>query len=166
MKALLKIVILSFAFVLLFGCTKKGGSNTGFVGPFKIVIELIDKDNGDNLLNPNTPNNYLNNKISAEYLGVNYPLIKSGINVDEMSTILSGLFLVSDVAGNVYVAFGNFNGQEDWDDTFTISWGDGTTDTIRFVHDVVEESYNNFSIVKQELYLNGNLVTDGLRIKK
>ncbi len=161
MKTILKTIFSVAYCLILMGCNNDNGKIWD-VYPVNIDIQVVDGQ-GNSLLIESNPSNILDNDIKVIYKGVEYPL---GVNMSTQNAqtryylaVLDGLKLISYNQGDQpYLSFGEFSGDEDWNETMVISWGDGTSDEIRLVHDYEFKKEPTF--VVSDRYLNGKLVDE------
>ncbi len=157
MRTILKTISSVACCLILAGCNNNVMWD---VNPVNIEIQVVD-DQGNSLLLDTNPQNILDNDIKVTYKGVEYPL---GVDMSKQSAqtryylaVLDGLKVINYYQDkDPYLSFGEFSGDEDWNETMVISWGDGTSDEIRLVHDYEFKKEPTF--VTSDRYLNGILV--------
>ena len=119
---------------------------------FNINFAVTDKK-GNDLLNPNYSGNILNNNITVTYNGLSYK--SNGI---ELRLLLPSPLAIrntySEYLNKYLLTFGEFSPIDSFkNETFTIDWGDGTKDVVKF--DLYIEWPNMYSpVVINILYLN------------
>ena len=124
--------------------------------PIDIYIKVSNAD-GQNLLDPATPNNFLDKEISAEWMGDTYiadtvSLWEKQHVTREYLPMMDGLMYVTR-NGEPMLYFGELAGDGDYDDEpFTIHWPDGSTDVIT----VKNKAYLNSA--NRNYKLNGEVV--------
>ncbi|MFI3321778.1 MAG: hypothetical protein R3Y50_04575, partial [Rikenellaceae bacterium] len=117
-------------------------------------------------LSPSNPDNILEDEIKIVYNGMEFPL---GVDMSEQTmskaylAILSGLDL-GKYGNDYYLIFGEFDGANNWNDSFEIYWGDGTSDKISFTRNFKWDNNGNPDISNEALYLNNKKVEDKLII--
>lgn len=144
MKKLFIILILPLVFSV---CTKKWDIVPG-------TISIIVKNaTGDNLLDPDFEGNILDNEIYVEYDGETYTLDENAVETRAIPAIWYGL-RYAEAAKRLW--FGQFSTGADYrGEIFTINWGDGTSDEIKF--DLFTRGSHN---VKKKIWLNGELQSE------
>lgn len=78
-------------------------------------------------------------------------------------SVLSGLKL-GNYENDNYLIFGEFEGTEDWNDSFEIHWGDGSSDKISFTSDFEWDNDGLPKISNSAVYYNDIKVEDKLVI--
>ena len=102
--------------------------------PIDIYIKVSNAD-GQNLLDPATPNNFVDKEISAEWMGETYVADTVSLWEKQHTTRvyipeMNGLMYITK-NGEQMLYFGELAGDGDYDDEpFTIHWPDGSTDVI------------------------------------
>ena len=128
------------------------------------VLMVVQNAEGQNLLDPNTPNNFVGDTIVAEWMGDKYVAdtlryMQTRVNPGYMH----GLVYVRTEADSVpALYFGSVSGHESYDDTpITIHWPDSSKDVISITASYKwnrkEGSYDVVRVFK----LNGNVVSEG-----
>ena len=126
---------------------------------FYINFIVTDK-RGNDLINPDTKGHILNNTIIVTYKDQNYKHYRYDV-IETRAMLLKDLairkFYVEKLK-KYYISFGPFESFGNFEnETFTIDWGDGTKDEIKFESNTTWESPIN-PIVHRKLYLNGKEV--------
>lgn len=136
--------------------------------PWFVSID-VHNANGDNLLDPDFENNILDNNIHIDYGGEAYPVNE---RIDEYYTRAIkphwyGLVLDSHPGyGSGKLLFGEFgttNAPGGYHgETFSIHWGDGTSDRVSFDLYITWQGRGNKRVptVHKKLWLNGELQSD------
>lgn len=123
---------------------------------------VVRNDAGDNLMDPAVAGNWLDRYIYVEYRGEVYP-INADTEFDTRANkpIWQGLRTETDDRSGIVLKFGEFSPEGDWDtgddfkgETFTIHWGDGTSNKVKF--DLYITWSNGDPIVHKSLWLNGD----------
>ena len=124
--------------------------------PIVIYIKVSNAD-GQNLLDPATPNNFVDKEISAEWMGETYvadtvSLWEKQHTTREYLPWMNGLMYISK-NGEQMLYFGELAGDGDYDDEpLTIYWPDGSTDVIT----IKNKAY--LSSADRKYKLNGEVV--------
>jgi hypothetical protein len=162
------------AILFAVGCKKENPGNDMIWDfyPSDISFLLLDRY-GDNLFNPQTEGNYLDNEIVAEYNGEKYPLqhpdtLTRAIPPQWLG-LRTGLYYgYAGDDGTPAVLFGEFSPTADGKgyrgETFTISWGNGSTDEIKFDFYVTwawdKKKKQNIPTVHTKLWIDGEFITE------
>lgn len=119
------------------------------------VYIFVTNSNGDDLLDPDVEDNILKSDIHVSYKNDTYTNIYMQTRYAPPPPILFR-HINFEIAGYC-IAFGSFNtGQGDFHgETFTINWGDGTSDEIKFDLFVEREGK-----VFKKIWLNGTMQSD------
>ena len=108
---------------------------------------------GANLLDPQVSSNLLANEITVEYEGKTFPLENS---VDTRFNMPRSLGLRKELLGKEkkrVLSFGEFSPEHQYKgETFTIHWGDGTKDVVKFDLYITWKKQN--PTIHKRLYLN------------
>lgn len=175
------ILVALFALVTT-ACSKEDTYNWDF-RPENICIQVLD-ENGTDLLNKENPNHILDQEIVVIYNDKKYKPKRDKRNTNtlmdeweqegEDNSIMRSqsprnlalrYYEVTDVvypkAEREYciLTFGEFT-QGYKDESFTISWGDGTEDEIRFDYYIKGED-SAYPRVYRKLFINGDQYKDG-----
>ncbi|MBR5235325.1 MAG: hypothetical protein IKV24_03900 [Bacteroidaceae bacterium] len=128
------------------------------------VLMVVQNAEGQNLLDPNTPNNFVGDTIVAEWMGEKYVAdTLKYMQTRENIGYMYGLVYVKTKADSVpALYFGSVSGHESYDDTpITIHWPDSSVDvvsiTASYEQDEKGVAYDLVRIFK----LNGNVVSEG-----
>lgn len=164
------LALFSLLFLLLWSCDKHDSKNHMIVdwSPIEILISVSD-NNGVDLLD-STKTDFVKG-ITLKYKDKTYPVSNSLYNshfkylgsarTKYYLPSMFGLQLLPWKAvrafylyaqEHYYLYFGELDGSESRDDTFTIDWGDGTKDVIRFTRKISGLE------AKDKWYLNGREV--------
>lgn len=129
------------------------------------VVIRVENAQGANLLNPEQEGNITGNTIKAIYgdktfvRDADLPSVQTRFNMPHWL----GLYTYEN-KGEFYLAFGEFSPTSDYhNSTFTIDWGDGTTDVIGFDYYITWKKDD--PTVHFATYLNGEKV-EKLKIVK
>jgi len=144
-----KLLIFSFTLVLLLSC-KKTKEESAIVLSSNVDINLVDAA-GNDLLDPNIPNTYNNNRISISYVTNGNPIV-----YHDNSDYPNGYFIFKENMDSLYTirVFLNFDKNEKYPTTL-IHWKNNETDTIR-----TKFKYINKNIILDSLWYNGVLKWD------
>ena len=128
--------------------------------PMRIHITVSNTD-GQNLLDPTTPNNFDYRNITAEWMGETYTADTISLFEKENATRM----LIGHMHGLVYVVehgkaqlyFGDLTGHETFDDEpLTLHWPDGSTDVITIKASAIE-GYKSVKL-NRKFKFNGKVV--------
>jgi hypothetical protein len=130
------------------------------------VVFFIRNAAGENLLDPNVEGNILDNEITVEYDDQIYGLNGAGTRANK--DVWYGLRVepYSDVLDDTPVLkFGEFRTSTHSDfrgEAFTLNWGDGTSDEVKFDLYVTWKGLGNKRepTVHKKIWLNGKLQSD------
>ena len=132
------------------------------------VLIYVKDANGNNLLDPDFEGNILNTDIYAEYKKeiysvYNHPFYFPRTRVADPPHWWGLVYMLPD--GSERLHFGDFITTRDREfhgETFTINWGDGTSDEIKFDLYVAWEGEEHYSepIDVRKIWLNGELQSD------
>ncbi|MDO4159764.1 MAG: hypothetical protein Q4D41_04840 [Prevotellaceae bacterium] len=154
------IAVATFSIAAI-GCSNDEDEGYMIFDFYPFEINIIVKDaSGNDLINPQTPNNISENGIKVLYNGNVYEKDSLKNEVPPMSTRaimprLYGLKTEKDTNGAYRLCFGEFNGEGSYDgETFVIDWNDGTKDTISFDSHISWKSKND-PVITRAVYLNG-----------
>ena len=99
---------------------------------YPVIIDIhVEDEAGHNLLDPKSEY-FIGENVQAVYDGQAYPMDMSYLTETKVySPHMFGLRLMQDrLLGYYHLQFGEFDGSESGDQTVTIVWPDGTSDTI------------------------------------
>lgn len=153
--------IISALFVVLFaGCDKEKEDVIGYIDfgegglPPWDVYFFVNNAAGDNLFDPDFDGNILDRQITVTHNGKTYRMNETSADAGySLRTERRGRLYEPD---SYYIAlrFGEFykelRSKGYHNETFTIDWGDGTTDQVRF------DSYISFTEDKKGIYVEVN----------
>lgn len=166
------LALFSLPFLLLCSCSKHDSKSDIIVdwNPIEILISLSD-NNGVDLLD-STKTDFVKG-ITLTYKNKTYPVSNSlyesvfknylsvirtkyylpsmyGLQLLPWKAVRAGYYLYAQE--RYYLYFGELDGSDSRDDTFTINWGDGSEDVIRFTRKI--SGLN----AEDKWYLNGKEV--------
>jgi hypothetical protein len=135
-------------------------------------ISLIVRDSplagSNNLLDPDFEGNILDNRIVVTYNGDSYPLVRPDAQTRAILTRWYGLrvgyyygYYGDD--GTLALLFGEFQTEshnKSHPETFTIDWGDGTSDEVKFDLYVTFAKKGKESTIHRKIWLNGVLQSE------
>lgn len=123
------------------------------IAPAGVSISVVDKDN-NNLLDPETKNNLLDNKIVATHKGQKYTIQKTKAIAPQPL----GLRLYDPWTGDTSrLTFGEFWIEKKYrKETLVIDWGNGRVDTIEFAFQL--KWYKKEPNVRRFIWLNGQKI--------
>lgn len=146
------------------------------VSPLNIVMYVQDNQ-GNDLLCSSVANNIIDDNIYVEYqdsiyyLNTSIASAQSEVTFDSGSidtkayrAVFTGINLTQ-YGNDCVLVFGEFDGTEDWDDSFEIYWGDGTKDIISFERDFEWDKDGSPKVVSSALYLNNTKMDDLVIVK-
>ncbi len=151
-----KILLLIPAVIMLFtGCSNNNDDIIWDFANFNVAFRVVNQA-GEDLLNEEEEGNMLED-IKVVYKDKEYkwerPLKYN------MPKALALRTMYSSDKDIIYLCFGEFSPQSNYkNETFTIDWGDGTTDEIKFNLYITWKG--NDPTVHQAVYLNGELYSD------
>lgn len=132
------------------------------LGDFTFTIKVVD-ENSENLLLDEDTRNKIAENITITYNGKTYFCDYIIDFQNEMPTLPDdyfGMYMTlmdckeNKEASYADITFGHFLSWKFYDDeTFTINWGDGSSDTVRFTHGCYYTK-DNKRVEKKEFYLN------------
>lgn len=100
--------------------------------PIELHIAVQDAQ-GNDLLNPETPGNISKQGIKAIYNGKTYEKDAPVIQTKDYLAHFNGLQTMKFETGKYFLTFGEFNGDDTFDnEKVIIDWNDGTQDVITF----------------------------------
>lgn len=157
------LLVVAAAAMMMTGCNAEVGEDTtwDFVNA-SVAFTLLDNDDTD-LLNPDTENKYDLSKVVVTYADKEYRYAQK--TVDEAPTrtnmprtlalrLEQVTYQQSDIYGRFLLTFGEFSPESDYhDQTFTIDWGNGTTDRVTFSYYVTWKK--NKPTVHSAISVNG-----------
>lgn len=149
------------------GCDKNviDDSDDGFIlwdFPCSNVIMNVTDETGQNLVDPESFGDIVNEDVYIMYRGVKYKL-KRSLHDDPDETrmlmpVFNGLYLTKSSSGGWVLAFGEFSPSRGYiNEPFTIYWGDGTKDEITFDLYITWESKTE-PVIHRTVSLNGKAV--------
>ena len=131
------------------------------VAPINIYVTVYNAD-GQNLLDPITPNNFVGKEIQAEWDGQTYtadtiPAYQKRVMTREYMPEMNGLMYVMK-DGKRALYFGEINGGSTWEEEpLTLHWPDGSTDVIT-IDAYANEGYRKLKVYRK-FKLNGEVVS-------
>lgn len=135
--------------------------------PLSVLI-FVENADGQNLLDPNTPNSFVGDTIIAEWMGETYamtdtvPINSETARTRAIGTYMYGLvyLLIEDSIPALY--FGQIDGAGHYDDEpATIHWPDGSTDVISITASYKwSEKKGPYDFVRK-FKLNGKVISEG-----
>lgn len=132
------------------------------INPMNIYITVSNAD-GQNLLDPTTPNNFVGKAITAEWKDETYTADSLSLMDKEAVTRfypgeMHGLMYVTQ-DGKQALCFGELCGHDTYEDEpFTLHWPDGSTDVIN-VEASADEGYRDVKLIRK-FKLNGKIVAN------
>ena len=128
------------------------------------VLMVVQNAEGQNLLDPNTPNNFVGDTIVAEWMGDKYVTdtlryMQTRYNPGYMH----GLVYVRTKADSVpALYFGSVSGHDFYDDTpITIHWPDSSVDVVSITASYEQDEKGVAYDLVRVFKLNGNVVSEG-----
>lgn len=122
--------------------------------PIELHIAVQDAQ-GNDLLNPETPGNIAKQGIKAIYNGKIY---EKDVPISQTKAYLAhfnGLQTMKFETGKYFLTFGEFNGDDTFDnEKVIIDWNDGTQDVITFSSKLIWKSKNK-TVFDRKFCLNG-----------
>ena len=160
------------AMVLTMGftsCSKDNGDRLWDWDIFPITALLIvENAEGQNLLDPNTPDNFVGDTIITEWMGKTYAMtdtvpINSGIaRTRVLNAHMYGLLYVFTDDSIPALCLGNIDGAEYYDDEpATIHWPDGGTDVISITASYKWSEKKGPHDFVRKFKLNGKVISEG-----
>ena len=137
-KTVFASVLVAMALTMGFtSCNKNEDDNDydfiiGDFSPLEVLM-VVQNAEGQNLLDPNTPNNFVGDTIVAEWMGEKYVAdTLKYMQTRENIGYMYGLVYVKTKADSVpALYFGSVSGHESYDDTpITIHWPDSSVDVV------------------------------------
>ncbi len=125
------------------------------ISPVNISFKVCDEA-GNDLLDSATEGNILENDIKVIYDDISYPRDVDMRKTRYYSATLSGL-KTAELDDHNVLTFGEFDGASNYSKTFTVDWGDGTTDEIKF--DNQFKMKRNKPKKNTDIYLNSKKVS-------
>ncbi|WP_316634223.1 hypothetical protein [uncultured Flavobacterium sp.] len=144
-----KIVLICLSVFFLSSCNSP---EENIIAGFNLDASLdivVTNSNGDDLLNPDTPNSYDQSKIRILYL-VKGKLINEPNGTDYPRNFL----MYKQDNRNVIRVFLNNSNEEQYPETY-IQWSENNTDIVK-----IEYNRTRNSITKKTVWLNDKLVSD------
>lgn len=141
-----KVVLICLCTLFLFSCDSD--IIEGFVYDLDLNIN-VKNSNGDDLLDPSTPNAYDQSKIKILYL-VKGKLIEKPNGTDYPRNF----FIYKQDNHNVIRVFLNDSKEDQYPETY-IQWNENNTDIIK-----IEYNRTKYSATKKTVWLNDKLVSD------
>lgn len=122
---------------------------------YEMRVEVVDEA-GNDLLNPATAGNILDDSVRVVYGGVSYSRDTNLIQTRYLPPAPLALrYYKVETTGQYRMAFGEFTPTDDHEnDAFTIEWGDGTADKVAF-DCYISWDGDNQPTVHKKIYLNG-----------
>ena len=150
--------ILPLALGLLAACDDESEPVDDMIWDFacyEMRIEVVDEA-GNDLLNPATAGNILDDSVRVVYGGVSYSRDTNLIQTRYLPPAPLALrYYKVETTGQYRMAFGEFTPTDDHEnDAFTIEWGDGTADKVAF-DCYISWDGDNQPTVHKKIYLNG-----------
>ena len=135
--------------------------------PLSVLI-FVENAEGQNLLDPNTPNNFVGDTIITEWMGKTYAMtdtvpINSGIaRTRVLNAHMYGLLYVFTDDSIPALCLGNIDGAEHYDDEpATIHWPDGSTDVISITASYKWSEKKGPHDFVRKFKLNGKVISEG-----
>ncbi|MDR2912876.1 MAG: hypothetical protein LBV38_06265 [Alistipes sp.] len=133
-----------------------------------LIVRTSEWDGDNNLLDPDFDGNILGNEIVAEYNGKEYPLGFIDAKTRYIPASWRGLrvgkyYGYDGDDGTTALLFGEFQTEtheSSHPETFTIDWGDGTSDEVKFDLYVTYSKKGKEANVHRSIWLNGELQSD------
>ena len=136
--------------------------------PLSVLI-FVENADGQNLLDPNTPNNFVGDTIITEWMGKTYAMtdtvpINSGIaRTRVLNAHMYGLLYVFTDDCIPALCLGNIDGAEHYDDEpATIHWPDGSTDVISITASYKWSEKKGPHDFVRTFKLNGKVISEGV----
>ena len=138
------------------------------ISPITALL-IVENAEGQNLLDPNTPNNFVGDTIIAEWMGKTYvmtdtvPINSETARTRAIGTYMYGLIylLIEDSIPALY--FGQINATAHYDDEpATIHWPDGSTDVISITASYKWSEKKGPHDFVRKFKLNGKVISDGV----
>lgn len=145
-KCLYSLLVPVLFVALCVSCSDDDEVLTENPSDIEFALFCLDEE-GNNMLNDKE---YLN-KISID-LGSQIFVPRSEKEIGLSSSTINLVYKES-AGGNITLTLGKFLGTVKQDRTFTINWGDGTSDEVRFVN-VAEKKSGGYKLTRN-YYLNG-----------
>ena len=163
LKLLLSTLLLINTMVLVSCEDDAKGNYTPFLlGDFSFTIKVVDNNSKNLLLDENTRNKIAEN-ITITYNGKTYPcdyIIDFREDSPNLPESYFGMYMSffecieNKNASSADITFGPFLSWKYYNnETFTINWGDGSSDIVEFTHGSYYTS-DNIRVEKKEFYLN------------
>ena len=114
--------------------------------PVKLRI-YVENQAGEDLLDPDSEINMLEG-VTMTYRGETYELVPEP-ETKYYLPHFDGLQLMLDEDGRHYLYFGELDGAEEYNDDFTLAWGDATSDVIHYKRNIF------MTAVSEKWKLNG-----------
>lgn len=154
------LICLTMCGLLFSSCSKDEGPESN-LSNCEIVLDVVDQ-NGNDLMDPDTPGSIAGNEIWIEYKGETYPLINPiyGKRNPQPGPVALRYKNVGYGTQIHKLVFGEFSPNSGYKaESFVIHWADGTSDTITFDCYILPEKRDNPAVVNR-IYLNGNLYSE------
>ena len=138
------------------------------ISPITALL-IVENAEGQNLLDPNTPNNFVGDTIIAEWMGKTYvmtdtvPINSETARTRAIGTYMYGLIylLIEDSIPALY--FGQINATAHYDDEpATIHWPDGSTDVISITASYKWSEKKGPHDFVRKFKLNGKVISEGV----
>ena len=160
-------VVLTMGFT---SCEKDNGEELREldISPITALL-IVENAEGQNLLDPNTPNNFVGDTIIAEWMGKTYvmtdtvPINSETARTRAIGTYMYGLIylLIEDSIPALY--FGQINATAHYDDEpATIHWPDGSTDVISITASYKWSEKKGPHDFVRKFKLNGKVISEGV----
>lgn len=163
MKTKLLYVISMFTLILFSGCDNDNGDDRIWdIYPVVYTVQIMDH-NGNDLLNPATPNSLDYTTIKAIYKDNDYPCKEEdyGTTKAYMPRFYGLIRSKSQKEGPYLLKFGELEGSKSYkDEAITLVYEDGSSDVISFNRDFRWDKKGNPD-VKEQWFLNGKQVERG-----
>ena len=159
-------VVLTMGFT---SCSKDNGDRLWDweISPITALL-IVENADGQNLLDPNTPNSFVGDTIIAEWMGETYAMtdtipINSGIaRTRVLNAHMYGLLYVFTDDSIPALCLGNIDGAEHYDDEpATIHWPDGSTDVISITASYKWSEKKGPHDFVRKFKLNGKVISEG-----
>ena len=155
-----KLHLMALAVVLTSGLMSCDNGTIWDISPMKIYITVSNAE-GQDLLNPDTPNSIDYCKVSAEWMGETYVGDTLSLYSKQQMTRMfmpemHGLMYITE-HGKSKLYFGDISGHGTYDDEpLTLCWPDGSTDVITVKASAIE-GYRSVKL-NRKFKLNGKVV--------
>lgn len=143
MRKFFEIVLACLAVLSFAACEKNSADKpeeedeTDYIvdwGPVEVIVEVVD-DKGNDLLNPNNPDNMIEGS-TISFRGKVYEALLPSAVTKEYLAIIEGFLLrkytTEEGAVKYRLVFGEIDGAKDMDEDLVVTLPDGTTGTIHY----------------------------------